>query len=132
MLLPAIERYDGGAYRIIRKLQRQGDWPDDIDTLILSAKFGLLRATDLIPDYDLRMTNALAAKMNSDVLRSLDASIRDYPPSEVYLDLGAQYFPAVRGIDDLLLSRLIPLRKASGRIGERLHRLKEWIINGGM
>lgn len=131
-LLPAMERYDGGAYRTIRKLLRESTWPDDVDLLILSAKFGLLKAIDAIPYYDFRMTEALAAEMNSGVLGKLENEISDCPPSEVYMDLGALYLPAVHGLDCLLSSRFIPLRRASGRIGERLRRLKEWIVSGGL
>lgn len=129
--LPAIERYDGGTYRVIRKLMREGQWPGDIDVLIISAKFGLLDSSDLIPNYDLRMTNALAAAMNPDLLNRLRQRLDDAPPIDAYLDLSAQYLRAVRGIDVLFSHRGIPLHKASGRIGERLRLLKAWVANGG-
>ena len=38
-LLPAIERYDGGSYRVIRKAQREKCNLDNIEILILSAKY---------------------------------------------------------------------------------------------
>jgi cytoplasmic iron level regulating protein YaaA (DUF328/UPF0246 family) len=40
--LPAIERYDGVNFRILKKLQREHAFPHDLDVLILSAKYGLL------------------------------------------------------------------------------------------
>ena len=30
-LLPALERYDGIFFRIIRKARREGNWPDNLD-----------------------------------------------------------------------------------------------------
>ncbi len=36
-LLPAIERYDGGNHRLLRKAKREGHWPESLDVLILSA-----------------------------------------------------------------------------------------------
>src|SRR5436305_3237505 len=35
-LLPAIERYDGGHFRVLRKARREGYWPEAMDVLILS------------------------------------------------------------------------------------------------
>lgn len=37
-LLPAIERYDGVYFRLLRKAQREGYWPENLDVLILSAQ----------------------------------------------------------------------------------------------
>lgn len=54
-LLPALERYDGIFFRILRKARREGHWPDNLDILILSAKYGLLELDTAIENYDLRM-----------------------------------------------------------------------------
>ncbi|SKB15099.1 hypothetical protein PL11201_690120 [Planktothrix sp. PCC 11201] len=52
--LPAIERYNGVAFRVVRKfLQEQTT--DYLDIFILSAKFGLIPAYQLIPNYDQKM-----------------------------------------------------------------------------
>lgn len=55
-LRPAWERYDGRVFRLIRELQTSGQWPTNIDVLIISARFGLLRPSDPIPWYDEAMT----------------------------------------------------------------------------
>lgn len=59
-LLPAVEWYDGVNFRVIRKAQREGYWPKNLDLLILSAKHGLLKPDVLLEDYDLRMTRERA------------------------------------------------------------------------
>jgi queuine/archaeosine tRNA-ribosyltransferase len=41
-LLPAIERYDGVHFRVLRKAKREGYWPRNLEVLIVSAKYGLL------------------------------------------------------------------------------------------
>ena len=60
-LLPAIERYDGVNFRVLRKARREGYWPENLDVLILSAKYGLLKPDTLIEDYDSRMTQERAS-----------------------------------------------------------------------
>jgi hypothetical protein len=42
--LPAIERYDGSPYRVLRSYLRERDWPDQLSVAILSAKHGLVGA----------------------------------------------------------------------------------------
>ena len=39
--LPAIELYDGPVYRTLRKMQREGTLPKDLDVLIIFAMRGL-------------------------------------------------------------------------------------------
>jgi hypothetical protein len=43
-LLPAIERYDGVNFRILQKAKREEYLPENLDILILSAKYGLIEA----------------------------------------------------------------------------------------
>ena len=55
-LLPAIERYDGVHFRVLRKARQEGHWPANLDVLIVSTKYGLLDLDTAIENYDLRMT----------------------------------------------------------------------------
>ena len=68
--LPAIERYDGPVFRVLRKYLRE-ESTGVADVLILSAKFGLISANKLIPDYDLEMSEAVAATIRPLVLVKL-------------------------------------------------------------
>ena len=61
--MPAIERYDGQSYRIIRKAIREGCFPANLDILIISAKFGLLAWDAKIEDYDQLMSKEQAQKL---------------------------------------------------------------------
>lgn len=127
-LLPAIERYDGGSYRVLRKLKREGNWPKNVDVLILSAKYGLIEAKTPIADYEQRMTRPRAKELKNqvtDVLRVY--AQKDY--DEVYVDLGQDYWSAVEELVDVF--RHFSVIYAQGRIGQRLASLKNWITSTG-
>src|SRR5437764_14093390 len=70
-LLPAIERYDGPIFRLIRRFRRYR--PTGPTVAILSAAFGLIPADHPIPWYDRRMTPARAHALRPDVERALCA-----------------------------------------------------------
>jgi hypothetical protein len=58
-LLPALERYDGPAFRVLRRFLRSRA-PDPPDVLILSAEHGLIPRDLPIAAYDRKMTPARA------------------------------------------------------------------------
>jgi len=66
-LLPAIDRYDGINYRIIRKAMRDGYLPKNLDILIISAKYGLLEQKSLIENYDQLMTKERAKELRNSI-----------------------------------------------------------------
>ncbi len=124
--LPAIEMYDGGAFRIIRKQKREGTFPQKVDIAILSAKFGLITATTRIAHYDLQMNKQRAAELQVDVQSKLRQLLSRKKYSEIYVDLGRIYLAAIDGFD---LPPELMIIFAEGRIGERLARLKRWLIS---
>ena len=60
--LPAIERYDGPAFRVVRKYLRERGGPSPI-ILILSGNYGLIDSSTPICDYDCRMTTMRAKEL---------------------------------------------------------------------
>jgi hypothetical protein len=76
-LLPALERYDGIFFRILRKARREGTWPDNLDVLIISAKYGLLELDTAIEKYDLRMTKMRAKQLKPVVAPLLTKRVTD-------------------------------------------------------
>lgn len=131
-LLPAVERYDGGSFRVLRKAQKDCSLLNRIDTLILSAKYGLIESRTPIYHYEQRMDSNRAKQLKSQVAEVLqDYSSRSFDYDEVYVDLGQDYRNAI--VD---LPKFFPESKiifARGRIGERLKSLKKWLTqkNGG-
>lgn len=125
-LLPAIERYDGGNYRLLRKAKREGYLPDRLDVLILSAKYGLISASTSIANYNQRMTSERAMELHEQTLQTLQSYTRQHCYQEVYVDLGQDYYPAIGDVSKIFDNASIIY--AHGKIGERLARVKHWLI----
>ncbi len=124
--LPAIERYDGVNFRILKKLQREHAFPHDLDVLILSAKYGLLRPETPIEAYNLKMTEARAAELCARVSCDLDRHLREKKYDSIFVNLGKTYLNA------LALSRKLKQCKvqyATGGIGSKMKKMKAWILN---
>lgn len=123
-LLPAIQRYDGVNYRVIHKLQREGLFPSNVDVKILSARFGMIDASTPIPYYEQRMDRGRALELRSSIHKELQKTLGSVHYSVIYIELGNGYLPAVAGLAELQSNRVI---WATGRIGERLAKLKNWL-----
>src|ERR1051326_6464392 len=74
--LPAVERYNGPAFRLYRRFLRSrvARAPE---LHILSAEFGLVPADALIPWYDHRMTSRRARELQPGVAESLGGLLGD-------------------------------------------------------
>lgn len=124
--LPAIERYDGGSYRLLRKAKREGYLPERLDILILSAKYGLITASTSIATYEQRMTREHASELQAQTVQILQSYAQQYPYQEVYVDLGHDYYLAIGDVNNIFANATIIY--AEGKIGERLARLKRWLM----
>ena len=123
--VPAIELYDGQAYRVIRKRS-----PENLEILIISAKYGIIRSTDIVSYYDQVMTVTEAVKMKEHVEKVIRKTVWKRNSMRIFITLGFPYNLAVS--DELLdfLDEGFNLQVASGPIGKRLHQLKEWLEAG--
>lgn len=124
-LLPAIERYDGVYFRLLRKAQREGYWPENLDVLILSAKYGLIAISTPIAHYEQRMTRNRADDLKSQVFQVLQTLPQRFSYSVVYVELGKDYQCAIEGLAQLFNGS--PVVYARGRIGQRLAHLRRWL-----
>jgi hypothetical protein len=121
--LPAVELYDGVNFRVLRAFLNERGWPPGLHVKILSAKYGLLDATDLIESYDQRLDEQTARQINRQVLRSL----KDLgTPASIFVSLGKDYRPAIEGIDRLFAGRKIV--HAKGGIGRKMAQMKKWLL----
>jgi hypothetical protein len=119
---PAIHLYDGVNYRVLRKFLRERGWPPGLQIKILSAKYGLIDATDLIEHYDQRLDQQTAGRLNKATLKLLK---RVPAPASVFVNLGADYLLAVRGIE--LAFPQADLTFAPGPIGKKMRAMKKWL-----
>lgn len=116
--LPAIDRYDGPAYRVLRKaLRERAGLGAALTVRILSAEYGLVTDTTEIPDYNRRMTAERAAELYLSVQHAIN-DLRPLPPLR-FVSLGAAYRPA--------LPPIVGATLAHGGIGERLGQLRAWL-----
>jgi hypothetical protein len=123
--LAAIDRYDGPAFKVLRKYLRENP-NDDTAVLILSAKFGLIPSGRKIPDYDVRMTEVAAARMRAGVLARLRTRLDDATYLEIGLCLGRDYLSALTGYEAIVPAKT-KIVTLGGGLGSRLTRLREWL-----
>ncbi len=130
-LLPALERYDGVNYRVIKKLMREGRFPKNVDVLILSAKYGLIDAKTPIPYYDRRMERVRAAELRDQVSQHLERALRQYPYTEIFVNLGKVYLDALGESGQSILGRR-GVRYAEGGIGRKMKEMRAWLLASNM
>src|SRR6266508_7023102 len=88
--LPAIDRYDGPAFRVLRKYLRES--PSGAPTvLILSAKYGLIESDRRIPPYDRRLSRTSAERLRPQVLKTMRRVLRSRAWRAVGVCAGKEY-----------------------------------------
>lgn len=117
--------YDGVAFRVVKRCQREGAFPRDTDITILSAKYGLITPEREITYYDLRMTPELAARQRATNVRLLGEMMRARTYREIFLMMGRTYLPALEPLEGWCVGARI-IHEPSD-IGVMLGRLKAWL-----
>lgn len=125
--IPALERYDGVAYRVIRRWQHDHRiQADQLAILILSARYGLISADPCIPTYNDRMTVSQAIALRLQVRRALETHLAARGLYQATcICLGQDYWKAL----DLELFHpyLGVVTRTEGGIGVQLRQLKHWL-----
>ena len=123
--LPAIDRYDGPAFRVLRKYLRET--PSGAPTvLILSAKYGLIESERKIPSYDQRLSRTSAAQLRPQVLETVRRVLRSRAWRAVGVCAGKEYRSTLNGLAELLPAE-VRLDLLSGGLGKRLAALRDWL-----
>ena len=125
-LLPAIERYDGVVFRVVKRLMRLSQYPDDVDLLIVSAKYGLIKHDQRIQNYDLRMTPELAMKQAEQNRVMLHEAVKLGRYSDVFVSAGKVYLLAVEPFSAWQGATVVTVNR--GKIGVQLRSLKQWLL----
>jgi hypothetical protein len=123
--LRAMDRYDGPAFRVLRKYLRENS-DDSLAVLILSAKYGLIESERKIPWYEKRLSNASAVKLKPQVFEIARCTLRSRPWRAVGLCAGKDYRSVLDGVAELVPigARLDVL---AGGLGKRLAALRDWL-----
>lgn len=124
--LPAIERYDGVNYRVVKKAMRDGNCPKGLEILIISAKHGLINASTLIEDYDLLMTLQRADELRQSTTAELNVLLQQQDPQEIFVNMGRIYLAAIEP-DSELFQPCRRLHVAKGGIGSKMSQMKLWL-----
>jgi hypothetical protein len=124
-LMPAVERYDGPAFRVLRRYMRShADTGTRVS--ILSARYGLISPDTLIVDYDETMTAARAAEMAPIVADRLRELFDVSPVDEVLVRAGATYRRALGDVT-WIAARGTRVRFIAGPPGVQLAILRDWL-----
>ena len=129
-LLPALQRYDGPAYRVMNKFTRVH--PSEarlLDVYILSAEFGLISAGEPIPNYDRRMTPQRVKELQSHILPELKRILSGRQYDELFISMGKAYRQVLVGYESLIPANLNVIISTGG-IGYKLAELRNWLHKG--
>ncbi|HTU19344.1 MAG TPA: hypothetical protein VMG10_14885 [Gemmataceae bacterium] len=123
--VPAIDRYDGPVFRVLRNYLREGS-PEALTVLIVSAKYGLIESNRRIPVYEHRMSAARAKELRPQVLAAAPRLLASRCWQEVGVCAGKYYRSALDGFLPLLPhgSQVVFI---GGGQGPRLTRLHAWL-----
>ena len=126
-LLPAVERYDGPAFKVLRRfLRERPEVAEHLEVFILSAAYGLIPAKHPVRNYDQVMTPQRAVELHKDVLATFTAVVGDGTWTDICLALSRRYMAALEGWDSLIPVG-VSTTMADGSQGIRLSRLKRWL-----
>ena len=91
--LPAIARYDGPVFQVLRRFLREFRWPADLSVAVLSAEHGLIGGMAPVEYYDRRMD----ARRAEELKQSVSETLKKWGAFHERLDvvLGKEYQKAV-------------------------------------
>jgi Family of unknown function (DUF6884) len=127
-LLPAIERYDGPAFRVLRRFLREGS-ANAPSVLILSAEYGLIAHNLRIAAYDRVMSPARARELRPLVLAKLNRIFSTQAPQDILVFAGRSYLTAL-GTDGASPIAGYEVRVCRGTLGRKLSELHDWLHGG--
>lgn len=122
--LQAIERYDGPAFRVLRKYLRESD-DRSLDVMILSARYGLIPSDRRIPDYDVRLSAHDARQLQARVSLQIMAAAAGREWCSLGICVGKVYLALLEPFVENLNAPSIDVLK--GGQGKRLSALKSWL-----
>ena len=126
-LLPAIKRYNGPLFFVLRRFLRE--CPREVkqlDVYILSAAYGLIAGDFPTPLYDQKMNMARVVELQPQVKTTFSSLLQNNYASICFL-LGKTYLKTFEGLLDLVptfTESIVPY----GPIGKKQTQLKRWLL----
>jgi len=123
--MPAIERYDGPAFRLLRRFLAKNP-VSSLEVKILSAEYGLISTDYLLPYYDRRITKERSKILHPQVISSLKAILSNKSYTNLLIVLGQDYLGAIYGYETIIPNGVVA-QVAKGGMGRKLSILHNWL-----
>ena len=125
-LLPAIERYNGPLFFVVRRFLRECPCQArQLDVYILSASYGLIPGDFPTAWYDQKINASRIVELQSQVHTTFSDIQRDNYASICFV-LGRTYLKAFEGVQNLVPAHTEPI-VVYGTMGKRQVQLKKWL-----
>ena len=126
-LLPAVMRYKGPLYPTLHKAIRENRFPNNLDILIVSAKYGLLKSDESIGCYDQEINDERARELRPNVQKKLEAFLDGKDYDQLFNGLWQAYNKTLEGFDlEKHFTHVIPVENNRGK---KMRQLKTWIVD---
>jgi hypothetical protein len=130
--LPAIVRYDGPLFRVLRRYMRErlgkhsmGNGIPDVS--VLSAEFGLIPGYYPIPHYDRQMTHQRAMELRPQAFEKLGHILKATEAyQELFICMGRDYLQVLDGWEALIPFGLA-VKVSKGSMGKQQAELYDWL-----
>jgi hypothetical protein len=120
--------YDGRLFQVLKKALRDtAGWQERLHVLIVSARYGVLRADALIDSYEERLTPILARQRGALWAEGLRRTLAGQSYRAVHVNLGRDYLRVLPGLTDLFPGTVID--RAEGGIGARNAQTRRWVLD---
>jgi hypothetical protein len=121
--LPAIERYDGPAFRLLRRYLNRSH--EDLEIYILSAKFGLIKHQTSIPYYEQKLRSDGIEELKEQIsMQFFFSETQERKP--FFINLGKTYLQVFEPVFEGLVKNP-NTTFASGSSGKRLAEMYDWL-----
>ncbi len=129
--IPALERYDGTFFRVLKRYLRHDQaMRDELEISILSAEFGLLKAAEEIPYYDRLMSARRAAELRPQIEDALKQLLSGANYCSVLFCFGKNYSLACGDLSAICESNAV--FQTTGAIGFQARQLKSWLYENSL
>ena len=99
-VLPAYKRYSKGrVYQSLCRSKNEGYFPKNLDILIISAEYGLLKWDEPIECYNQKMSIPQARKLRPSIQEGLESFLDGKDYDQLFINLGKEYCETLRGFD---------------------------------
>jgi hypothetical protein len=128
--LPAIERYEGVYFRLVKKHLREGRL-SNMDIIIVSEKHGIVRADENVPYITpfrgkLHLPEKQLEELKQTNLSKLGSIFNQHHYKEIFVVCGREYRKLIEGFEQLTDAKVVFCKGAG--LGPKAQDLKRWIL----